>query len=90
MVRNLDRRVEVLFPIEDAALRDELKEMLELSLSDNVKRRVLSPDGIYRKPDRRGRSKVQSQLVQYAVIKEIERGGLFVSALTSASVYAEE
>jgi polyphosphate kinase len=90
MVRNLDRRVEVLFPIEDAELREELKDMLELSLSDNIKRRVLLPDGSYRKPDRRGRAKVQSQLVQYARITEAERGGLFVPALNPASAYAKE
>jgi polyphosphate kinase len=75
MVRNMDRRVEVLFPIEDAELRGELRDMLELSLSDNIKRRVLSPDGSYRKPDRRGRARVQSQPAQYARI---------ISCLTSS------
>jgi polyphosphate kinase len=68
MIRNLDRRVEVLFPIEDDTLREELIGILTLSLSDNRKRRVLQPDGSYRKPTRaetRGQPGVQSQLALY-------------------------
>jgi polyphosphate kinase len=62
MPRNLDRRVEVLFPIEDPDLQKEIVTQLELSLSDNVKRRELKPDGTYSKPPRRGNPAVQSQL----------------------------
>jgi len=62
MPRNLDRRVEVLFPVEDPDLQNELTAQLELSLSDNVKRRVMQPDGTYVKPSRRGKPAVQSQL----------------------------
>lgn len=48
MPRNLDRRVEVLFPIYDSVLRKRIKrEVLELGLSDNVKARELLPDGRY-------------------------------------------
>ncbi len=65
MPRNMDRRVEVMFPVEDETLRGELKAMLELSLSDNVKRRVLLPDGTYRKPDGRGKAKLRSQTELY-------------------------
>jgi polyphosphate kinase len=51
MNRNLDRRVEVLFPIEDEKLKDRLlREVLEPSLSDNVKIRRLQPDGTYLRP----------------------------------------
>jgi polyphosphate kinase len=62
MSRNLDRRVEVLFPIEDPGLQEELAAQLALSLSDNVKRREMRPDGTYVKPSRRGKPAVQSQL----------------------------
>jgi polyphosphate kinase len=62
MPRNLDRRVEVLFPIEDLTLQNELAAQLELSMSDNVKRRELLPDGTYKKPKRRSKPVVQSQL----------------------------
>jgi polyphosphate kinase len=48
MPRNLDRRVEVVFPILDPALkRRVLAELLELPLRDNVKARQLCPDGTY-------------------------------------------
>jgi len=62
MSRNLDRRVEVLFPIEDTDLQTELIAQLELSLSDNIKRREQQPDGSYQKPGRRGKPALQSQL----------------------------
>jgi polyphosphate kinase len=65
MPRNLDRRVEVMFPIEDDALKDELIDMLELSFSDNTKRRVLDETGAYKKPNRRGKAAVWSQLDFY-------------------------
>ena len=61
MSRNLNRRVEVLFPIEDPDLQSELITQLEISFSDNVKRRVQMPDGTYQKPGRRGLTAVQSQ-----------------------------
>ena len=47
MGRNLDRRLEVLFPVSDARLRKRLIDMLRISLSDNVKARRLLPDGTY-------------------------------------------
>ena len=47
MPRNLDRRIETLFPIEDLALKHELMEILQISLADNVQARVLRSDGTY-------------------------------------------
>jgi len=48
MPRNLDRRVETLFPIEDARLRERLRDqVLNIHLQDNVQCRVLLPDGKY-------------------------------------------
>jgi polyphosphate kinase len=47
MRRNLDRRVEILFPILDAAHRKQIKKDLELMLKDNLKARRLKPDGTY-------------------------------------------
>ena len=43
MKRNLDRRVEVAFPIFDPDVRRELEENLRLQLADNSKARVLDP-----------------------------------------------
>jgi len=48
MQRNLDRRVEIAFPIEDERLKNELKRTLfKASLRDNVKGRELNPDMTY-------------------------------------------
>ena len=50
MPRNLFRRIEVVFPIEDGILCDRvIREILRVSLADNVKARLLGPDGSYRR-----------------------------------------
>lgn len=48
MTRNTVRRVEVAAPILDPAIRDRVRELLKICLSDNVKARELCSDGIYR------------------------------------------
>lgn len=45
MPRNLDRRVEVAFPILDPAIQAQLLEILNVQLADTVKARVILPDG---------------------------------------------
>jgi polyphosphate kinase len=62
MSRNLNRRVEIMFPIEDELLQNEICKILKISLSDNVKRRDANPDGTYAKPKRRGQTAIHSQL----------------------------
>jgi polyphosphate kinase len=47
MTRNLDNRVEAVTPVEDPALRRQLKFVLELLLSDNRKRWTMNADGSY-------------------------------------------
>jgi len=48
MPRNLYRRVETLFPVEDPALRNALRDqILKTHLKDNVKARRMLPDGSY-------------------------------------------
>ncbi len=49
MPRNLDRRIETVFPIERPQLQDEVREIIRLMLTDNVKARVLQPDGTWQK-----------------------------------------
>ena len=50
MPRNFLRRVEVAFPIENPALRDEIvNDVLPKFLHDRVKARELQPDGSYRR-----------------------------------------
>ncbi len=48
MPRNLDRRVETLFPVEDMRLKTALRdEILKIHMNDNVKSRRMLPDGSY-------------------------------------------
>jgi polyphosphate kinase len=53
MPRNLDRRVEVLFPVEDCSLKAAITGLiLPVHLSDNTKARILGPDGRYTRAGR--------------------------------------
>ncbi|HIR26641.1 MAG TPA: RNA degradosome polyphosphate kinase [Candidatus Choladousia intestinigallinarum] len=61
MPRNLDKRVEILFPIEDQKLREEARHILEIQLEDNVKAHILQPDGSYEKIDKRGKVLICAQ-----------------------------
>jgi polyphosphate kinase len=45
MPRNLDRRVEIAFPVLDSALQAEIQEVLDIQLADSARGRVLGADG---------------------------------------------
>jgi len=48
MPRNLDKRVEILFPVQDPGLRKEILEtILPIQLADTAKTRLMQPDGTY-------------------------------------------
>ena len=48
MPRNLNRRVEILFPVQDAGIKARLRdEILATYLADTVKARLMHPDGTY-------------------------------------------
>ena len=61
MPRNLDRRVEIMFPVEDEKLMDQVRHVLGTQLADNTKAHILKPDGKYDKIDKRGKKLVNSQ-----------------------------
>ena len=61
MPRNLDRRVEILFPVDDEKIQKRVYHILEVELADNVKAHLLNPNGKYEKPDKRGKTLVNSQ-----------------------------
>jgi polyphosphate kinase len=61
MSRNLDRRVELLFPIEDISAKKKVRQILEISLLDTVKARILGSDGYYTSIDKRGKELINSQ-----------------------------
>ncbi len=87
MPRNLDKRVEILFPVEDEKLKGQIMHILELQLSDNLKAHILQPDsaidkeaaspvnvygGIYKKAERRGKAPIGAQM---AFCKEAKEAG---------------
>ncbi len=62
MDRNLSRRVEVVFPIEQADLKQRVIDILRTTLADNVKARKLLPDGTYQRVvPLEGQAQVRSQ-----------------------------
>ncbi|OKZ85141.1 MAG: RNA degradosome polyphosphate kinase [Clostridium sp. 44_14] len=61
MPRNLDKRVEILFPVEDETLKQEVIHILDIQLQDTLKAHILQPDGSYKKQDLRGKKKLCAQ-----------------------------
>ncbi len=61
MPRNLERRVEIMFPVEKVELKEELLHILKLQLQDNMKAHLLQEDGTYEKVDKRGKELINSQ-----------------------------
>ncbi len=71
MPRNLDKRVEILFPVTDERLKSEVSHILEIQLADNVKAQIMDKNGGYSRVDRRGRKKICAQ--EYFCEEAIER-----------------
>ena len=61
MPRNLEKRVEIVFPVEDEQIKKEVMHILDIQMKDNVKASILQADGTYTKPDKRGKTLVNSQ-----------------------------
>ncbi len=55
MPRNLDKRVEITFPVEDEDLRKEVRHILDIQLADTMKARELTAENVYERIDRRGK-----------------------------------
>ncbi len=53
MPRNLERRVEIMFPIEKEGLKQKAMHILECQLKDNMKAHMLTAEGNYEKVNRR-------------------------------------
>ena len=61
MTRNLDRRVELLFPVEEPSNKARLFEILKVHLRDTVKARILNKNGVYTRIDKRGKELLNCQ-----------------------------
>lgn len=71
MERNMDRRVEAVFPIPDEKLKAEVIRFLELEWKDNVKARIIdkAQTNPYR-PLKKDARKVRSQMAWHAFLKK--------------------
>lgn len=90
MDRNLTRRVEVVFPIEQADLKARvIEEILKTSLQDNQKSRLLLPDGTYRRAvAKEGEEPVRSQLRFLEMAKKSADRALTAPASPSQAIAA--
>ncbi|MGL4606626.1 MAG: RNA degradosome polyphosphate kinase [Eubacteriaceae bacterium] len=61
MERNLNRRIETLFPVEEKDLKEELKELLEITLKDTIKTRHMTENGEFVRVDKRGKELLSCQ-----------------------------
>lgn len=61
MPRNLDRRVELLFPIEDEALRSRIQDILSTTFKETAKMRFMQSGGLYIRSNHRGHKRFSSQ-----------------------------
>ncbi len=70
MVRNLDRRIEVTCPIYESSLKKEIDDILAIQFSDNVKARVLMPDGKYIIDKTNKKKDIRSQYATHEYYKQ--------------------
>lgn len=62
MTRNMLKRVEIMFPVKDREIQNEIKEIMDIFLKDNVKARIGQNDGSYKYVEATGK-KINSQEV---------------------------
>ena len=83
MPRNLDRRVELVFPVEEEAIRERVEEVIRLNTEDTVNARVENSEGKYSFKDMRKNDELNSQL-------ELARRARAASKAAQAAAEAEK
>ena len=61
MPRNMDRRVECVWPVQDAKGKEKILKILNTGLADNMKAHEMKSDGSYSRVLRRGKDSIRSQ-----------------------------
>jgi len=77
MPRNLDRRVELMFPVKDAACREAVENVLTLQLADTCKSWRLNPDGRYTRTPTNPAAPVNAQEILLADVENVLTGQWF-------------
>ena len=77
MRRNLDRRIELLIPIEDSASRRDLINVLETNLGDTAKARRILPNGSYERvlPEGRRRPRRSQEVLYLRACETVRKAG---------------
>lgn len=70
MPRNLDRRVELVFPVEGDELKSRAFDILRILRSDNVNTRMMQPNTTYLHISRRGKAAVNCQTLFASMAKK--------------------
>lgn len=70
MTRNLDRRIELMFPVHSPGVRETLRKLLEFQLADTDKIRRLQASGVYTRPHIKSYTDARSQRRSYRFFKE--------------------
>ncbi len=73
MSRNLDKRVEIVFPIDDENNQRRIRDYLQLELDDNVKASIYQPDTTYKKESLRGAQPINSQEILVRQARQLEK-----------------
>ena len=78
MPRNLDKRIELMFPVEDKDAQKELVELIKIYFKDNEKAWRLAPDGTYKKVSSESKKKFRVQ--EHLCARQAERAKLLAQA----------
>jgi len=62
MPRNLDKRVEIIIPVEDEEIKEKVRHVLDVYIADNEKAYYMQPNGTYKKLNTKGQNLVNSQM----------------------------
>ncbi len=74
MLRNLDRRIELVFPIRDEGLRARIDRLLKIQLEDDDKARHMMANGTYTRPAGEKHTSRRSQARSYEWLKKLTLG----------------
>jgi polyphosphate kinase len=73
MTRNLEKRIELLIPIEGDKEKTTLINIIKTSLNDKVKGRIILEDGTYKKPNPKNKDNSRSQAIFYSEAVEASK-----------------
>lgn len=93
MPRNMDRRVEIVWPVESDELKAKVVEILAMTLQDNQKAHVMKADGSYVQPvlSKQKAMRSQERLMEFAKKEKAQPARLrdAIRQLESSSIHDE-